>query len=134
MAGGERARLFWLLISKGHRTYLYLPLFAHRFHPHPERSEPELAALADRIAGHLFGSGWLADEGVIRFPESLGHLRPDLAADTVERERNPWVRHFTRLNPGYARGEELVCLTEMSRENLRRVALAEFVKGAGDTP
>lgn len=124
-------RLFWFLISKGHRTYLYLPLFARRFHPHPERPEPEMAALAGWVAAALFGSNWVAADGVIRFPESLGHLRPDLAADSSERIRNPFVRHFLRLNPGYAVGEELVCLTEMSRENLKRVALAAFVEGEG---
>ena len=41
-------RLYWFLISKGHRTYRYLPLFAKRFHPHPERDEPVLQEAGGR--------------------------------------------------------------------------------------
>ncbi len=119
-------RLFWFLISKGHRTYLYLPLFARRFHPHPEASEVEWAALAGTVAAGLFGDCWKPEEGVIRFPSSQGHLRQDMAMDRV---RNPWVRYFIECNPGHASGEELVCLTEMTESNLRRGALAAFREG-----
>ena len=44
-AGGLKARdreapLFWFLISKGHRTYRYLSLFAHRYYPNPAVPTP----------------------------------------------------------------------------------------------
>ncbi|NQX02282.1 hypothetical protein HQ447_16610 [bacterium] len=119
-------RLFWFLISKGHRTYLYLPLFARRFHPHPEHPEAEWAALAATVAACLFGDAWKPDEGLIRFPASHGHLREELAAG---RGGNPWVRYFLQRNPGHAHGDELVCLTEMDETNLRRGALAAFRAG-----
>ena len=126
--------LFWFLLSKGHRTYLYLPLFARRFHPHPERPEPVWEELASRVALGLFGDAWKPDEGVIRFPASHGHLRGEIAATSQERRQNPWVRFFLERNPGYASGEELVCLTEMRADNLRRVALAAFREGCGEEP
>ncbi|RYD46241.1 MAG: hypothetical protein EOP83_29960 [Verrucomicrobiaceae bacterium] len=132
-AGAWRAksgrRLFWLLISKGHRTYLYLPLFARRFHPHPEREEPAWESLAGRVAERMFGNSWQSQEGVVRFDESQGHLRGDLADDTRTRQDNPWVRFFLERNPRYDQGEELVCLTEMTDENLRRGALIAFREG-----
>lgn len=118
--------LFWFLISKGHRTYMYLPLFARRFHPHPENEETEWADLADRVADRLFGDSWKPEEGVIRFPSSRGHLRDELATGSRE---NPWFRYFEKRNPGHASGEELVCLTEMTESNLRRGALAAFRGG-----
>jgi hypothetical protein len=127
-------RLFWLLISKGHRTYLYLPLFARRFHPHPEQAEPAWEDLASRVAQTMFGSSWQAGEGVVRFAESQGHLRADLADDSRVRQDNPWVRFFLERNPRYDRGEELVCLTEMTEENLRRGALAAFREGFESSP
>lgn len=126
--------LFWFLLSKGHRTYLYLPVFARRFHPHPERAEPDWEKLASRVGAGMFGDAWKPDEGVIRFPASHGHLRGDLAATSRERRQNPWVRFFLERNPGYAQGEELVCLTEMSEDNLRRGALASFRVGLGKMP
>jgi hypothetical protein len=124
-------RLFWFLISKGHRTYLYLPLFARRFHPHPENQEAEWARLAGHVAARLFGESWKPVEGVIRFPSSQGHLREELA---IGRGTNPWVLYFLERNPGYARGEELVCFTEMGESNLRRGALTAFREGAGIRP
>ncbi len=126
--------LFWFLLSKGHRTYLYLPLFAKRFHPHPEQPEPGWAELAARVAGGLFEESWKPGEGVIRFPTSHGHLRGEIAADSRERQSNPWVRFFLERNPGYDRGEELVCLTEMTDDNLRRGALSAFREGSGGLP
>ncbi len=126
--------LFWFLLSKGHRTYLYLHLFARRFHPHPDQQEPAWEELASRVARGLFGDAWKPDEGVIRFPASHGHLRGDIAASSQERRQNPWVRFFLERNPGYATGEELVCLTEMRVDNLRRGALAAFREGCGELP
>lgn len=128
---GERQRrsgrkLYWFLISKGHRTYRYLPLFARRFHPHPESHEPILERFAGEIAGKMFGAAWRAEEGVIRFGESAGHLREELDA---MRDANRWVDFFKERNPGYLRGDELVCLTEMSEGNLRRGARAAFLEG-----
>ena len=120
-------RLFWFLISKGHRTYLYLPLFARRFFPHPQNEEREWASLAGQVAERLFGECWKPDEGVIRFATSQGHLREELV---IGREKNPWVRYFMTCNPGYARGEELVCFTEMEESNLRRGARVAFREGA----
>lgn len=137
-AGEWRAKsgrpLFWFLLSKGHRTYLYLPVFARRFHPHPERKEPAWDQLASKVAQGLFGDAWKADEGVIRFHASHGHLRGDIAATSQERRQNPWVRFFLERNPGYANGEELVCLTELRADNLRRGALAAFREGSVEEP
>lgn len=132
---GERQRysgrrLYWFLISKGHRTYRYLPIFAQRFHPHPEREEPILEKLAGEIAERMFGDAWKPKEGVIRFDQSAGHLKDELAGSP---DKNAWVRYFLEKNPGYAHGEELVCITEMSVENLRKIALAAFCEKFGET-
>ncbi len=127
----SRRPLFWFLISKGHRTYLYLPLFARRFHPHPEQAEASWQALAGRIAESMFGDCWKPAQGVIRFPSSHGHLRESLTDGNLE---NPWIARFNRLNPHHAAGEELVCLTEMDEANLRRGALTAFRQGLESTP
>ena len=36
---------------------------------------------------------------------------------------------FLRSNPGYLRGEELVCLTELASDNLRPLARRVFEQG-----
>lgn len=110
-------RLFWMLISKGHRTYLFLPLFAKRFFPHPERVEAQFEQIAHQVAERLFGSAWNRERGVIQFGKSQGQLKPDLAATSWQRRNSPMVKFFLQRNPGFEHGDEMVCLTELSAAN-----------------
>ena len=41
----------------------------------------------------------------------------------------PETAFFLASNPGYVHGDELVCLTELSTENLRPIARRVFQKG-----
>jgi len=111
-------RLFWLLISKGFRTYLYLPLFFRTYWPcHACNAAPWIPMLARSIAERQFGNGYDATSGLIRFPNPCGQLKPDLADIPVGRSDDPHVRFFLEHNPGYADGDEMVCLAEVSLEN-----------------
>lgn len=121
-------RLFWLLISKGHRTYLYLPLFMRRFFPSPDGDDEELAPLANEVAKKLF-EDYLHEDCVLRFPKSRGQLKPDLAEDARAREGSRFVRYFLERNPGYRSGDELICFTEFAEENLKRLARTAFLEG-----
>ncbi len=123
-------RLFWMLISKGHRTFLFLPLFAKRFFPHPARREPLWERIADATAEHLFGDAWNRKNGVVHFESSLGQLKTELAETSWQRSNSPMVSFFLHKNPGFASGDELVCLTELAPGNLKRAALRGFETGA----
>ena len=126
-------RLLWLLLSKGHRTYSYLPLFAHRYFPalDPERHAGEWAPIVDASARKLFGESWRADLGVVKFSDSLGQLKPELVNRTRERANQRQVAFFLEQNPGFAEGDELVCMTELTPDNLRRHVRRGFEEGAG---
>lgn len=134
LAGSLKARagdepLYWFLISKGYRTYLYLPLFFHRFFPRFDEPTPSLErTLMDRLALGKFGEAYSPETGLVQFAGDHDRLRPDLDA-AAERGENPHVRHFVRCNPEYARGVELVCLAEISPENMRGSARRELVAG-----
>ena len=124
--------LHWFLISKGHRTYQFLPLFSKQWHPMPDRYDEKLADDAAQCAQKLFGDAcWCEDSGVLRFKDSLGQMKPDVAAATQQRKQNSYVEFFCERNPGYKSGDELVCLVNMHEENLRGTALRAFRKGMG---
>lgn len=126
----ESSPLWWLLISKGHRTYLYLPLFFADYWPRLEAQTPEEARrLTDAFAKALFGAAWKPERGVLAFPESLGQLTPALAEVPAGRRDDPRVRFFLEKNPHYERGEELVCLARISPENMRSVARRALLEG-----
>ena len=119
--------LFWFLIVKGHRTFRYLPAFAHEFYPHWERGTPaRISGLMNQLARQRFGAAFDDVSGVVRYPESHGHLaEPFAEANEREAERAD-VSFFLRRNAGYRNGDELVCLCELTAENLRPLARRLF--------
>lgn len=119
--------LYWLLITKGHRTFRYLPAFACGYWPGTDAS---LKPLADRIAAERFGALYDAKRGVVRpDPACPTALRPEYRGLEPERISNPHIQFFLAQNPGHAAGEELVCLCELSADNLRPWARRQFLKG-----
>lgn len=128
----SQRRLFWFLISKGHRTYLYLPLFAKRFFPSPDRNEDAWGELAGAMAEKIFGAAWREEFGILRFAKSEGQLKEELADDSGKRENNRYVKFFLEENPDFRKGDELVCLTEMAESNLKRGARKAFLEGRGN--
>ncbi len=119
--------LFWFLIVKGHRTFRYLPTFAREFYPHWEYGTPDsIAALMRKLAEERFGDAFDAASGLIRYPESHGHLVEDFAEANEREAAREDVSFFLRRNPGYRNGHELVCLCELSKENLRPLARRLF--------
>ena len=121
--------LYWLLISKGHRTYLYLPLFGRRFYPNPAGTCEDLRKIADDASQQVFGSAFDPTSGLVRFTKPRGQLKPDLAADTKARSGNRYVEFFLERNPEFATGVELVGLMELSAANLKSVARSTFIEG-----
>lgn len=121
--------LYWLLITKGHRTFRYLPGFAKAYYPGPAL---DLHGLRNEIGRQLFGERFEDRTGILRpdrdFPTAL---RPEFAGLDQARLGTSQVQAFLAQNPGHARGEELVCLCELGAENLRPRARVKFLKGMG---
>ncbi len=139
-AGREKARepeapLYWFLISKGIRTYRYLAAFSRTYWPHPVDATPDEArALLEAVATQRFGAHYQPALGVIKFDTSRGHLRQELAIVDVSERRRPEVEFFLQANPGYAQGDELACLTELSSDNLKPLARRVFNRGLAEAP
>ena len=123
-------KLLWLLITSGFRTYRMLPLFWREFYPRHDRRTPEhTQAVIDHIAEERFGGRYDRDAGVVRLDRPQV-LRPSLRGIPEKRLRDPHVAFFARANPGHARGDELVCLTEITSENLTRAGWRMVRAGA----
>ena len=121
--------LYWLLIVKGHRTYRYLSLFAKSYYPSWRVDTPkETQDLMDYLARKKFGDAYRPDKGIVSFESSRGHLKQNWAATPKHLLKKPDVRYFLERNPGYHRGEELVCLTELREDNLRSHVLRAFTQ------
>jgi len=124
----ERRDVYWLLLTSGFRTYRFLPVFFREFYPRFDAvTPPSDAALLDVLARERFGQQYDAASGVVRF-EHPQILAPDLVTlphhrmtrKNTEHEAvpDPHIAFFLERNPGFVRGDELVCLTRIDEENL----------------
>lgn len=112
--------LYWFLISKGYRTYLYLPVFFEKYYPACGwPTPPGEQRILNALATAKFPNYYHPETGLIVFSESRGNLKPVLALVPPRRLNSPHVRFFLARNPSFAQGVELACLAEISPENMR---------------
>lgn len=118
------SKFYWFLIVKGHRTYRYLPAFAHKYVPQTGSAEVdfELLALRDALAKDRFGDCFDTGTGVIRFSRSRGNLMPDWAEPSAREMNLQEVQFFLHANPGFREGDELACLCSLAPENMKPLA------------
>ncbi len=138
LAGSIRAErpdlpLYWLLIVKGHRTYRYLSLFARDYYPKPKAAGPtELKSLMDDVATVHFGPAYVADKGLVFFPAPRSYLREELVPILPKDRARADVQYFLEKNPGYAKGDELVCFCDLQPDNLTRLSRGWFEEGEAE--
>jgi hypothetical protein len=112
------SELHWFLLVSGFRTYRLLPVFWKEFFPNHRHDTPgDVRSTMDCVAARVFGADYDRDQGVVRFKEPQP-LRAELARIPESRLSDPHVRFFASANPRHAQGDELVCWTRLSEENL----------------
>lgn len=103
--------LFWLLISKGYKTYLLMANNFMRYYPNPEGKHPQYQELVQEYSERLFPGCYDAERELLDFGESYQHLHDDVAGITTEMcERYPFIAYFEQANPTWRRGTELPCI------------------------
>jgi hypothetical protein len=127
-------RLYWLLTTKGHRTYRFLRLFFNRYHPGPAQSERRLAALAAEIGQHYFADRYDPRTGILAASAADSHqrLRRELAEIALKDRKRPDVQFFVARNPKFADGDELLCLAELEPGNIRDNLRPVFAQGSAN--
>ncbi|MFC1643605.1 hypothetical protein ACFL1F_00815 [Chlamydiota bacterium] len=120
--------LYWLLTSKGYRTYRYLPVFFYDYFPRPFRVlsffEQDLLM---SIGEHLFNGKLDTQRWIIMSGKKDQYLQPGVADITEARRSKQEIVYFEKKNSGYIHGDELVCLAEFSRENLNPFILKKLL-------
>jgi hypothetical protein len=118
-AASPDAGLYWLLTSKGYKTYRFLPVFFREYYPCCESETPDFEqALLTSAAAERFGKRFDTASGILRAEPGAQRLREGIAEIDDQRLRDPHVAFFRNRNPGHARGDELVCLARFHPDNL----------------
>jgi len=111
--------LYWMLTTKGEKTYRFLPVLYRRFYPCVREETPyAIRRLIDCLATEKYGDAYDAERGVVVHPHGQ-RLKCDTAPVDGTRRKNPHVAYFLHRNPDYLRGDELVCVARVTWENLR---------------
>lgn len=128
-------KFYWFLISKGYRTYKFLPVYFERFFPRHDQPTPEFErTLIGELAHRKFPGQYRPIEGVIRFDQPKDRLKADLAEVGDMRLTDPHIRFFLERNPGFVNGDELACVAELTMENLKPIARRILLRAARNAP
>lgn len=111
--------LYWLLTTKGHRTFMYLPLFFKEYFPSPDQAaENDYPERLDEICRNLFPELWVPERGLLVHNGDASRLNAMEAGATIQRKKNPYVDFFLKRNPDYHLGTELACIAQISVDNI----------------
>jgi len=115
-----RSPLYWLLISKGFRTYRFLPVFFNSFHPVHNDNNTNLKPLLDAVATYKFETDYNPNTERVEFSKTKDRLNEQMAEIPISRQTDPHVAFFLQRNPLYRDGTELASIAPLSTENLTR--------------
>ncbi|XDD48610.1 hypothetical protein AB3N60_19120 (plasmid) [Leptospira sp. WS39.C2] len=116
--------LYWLLTSKGFRTYRYLSVFFKDFIPSPNQNNPYLIRLRNQITKEIFPNGYDSSLGILNRGENSQSIR-NIEADqiAIEVSKDPYIQYFGKTNPNFDKGHELVCLAHFHSTNINQYIL-----------
>ncbi len=108
--------LYWVLISKGYKSYLLMANNFSTYYPRFDRDTPaKERAILDAFGADLFGGNYRPETGLVVFDESHGHLKAGVAEVPSEgASSNPRIPFFEQKNPTWRQGTELMCIGKMT--------------------
>ena len=121
--------LYWLLISKGYKTYLMMANNFADYDPRYERpTPPDRQALMESFYRALYGPEYDAASHLIRPASAACHLKAGVAAiSPALLAENRKVAFFQQANPDWEKGVELACIARMTLRMPFRYALKSFL-------
>jgi len=104
--------LYWLLISKGYKTYLLMANNFTEHYPRREQATPTWAkGLMDEVYGKIFPDAYESETGLIRSIGEACRLREGVAEpNDRQAQNNPRIAYFLSQNPDWKEGVELGCI------------------------
>lgn len=111
--------IYWYLISKGYRTYKFLPVYFKKYYPTYKRETPvEFKTLIDHFSYLKFKEHYNSNTGIISFNGKKECLCTELLEVMECKKNDPHIAFFLKKNPGHIIGDELACIARLARENM----------------
>lgn len=101
---------YWLLISKGYKTYLLLANNFPEYYPRIDREDPQLCAVVLAYCERMFPGKLNLETMLLDFGPNANCLKDGVAGVTPELRRDvPKIAFFELCNPTWQQGTELPC-------------------------
>ena len=114
---------YWVLISKGWRTYRVLRFLFRDFAPRYDAGDPQtFAEIAYAFGARYYPEHYNPTTHLIEFVSESQRIRPGSAEAIDHRRADADMRFFERANPNHERGVELVCVAPFTYANLTPAA------------
>lgn len=112
--------VYWFLISKGYKTYCLLSRNFPNYWPRHDAPMPDFEGqLLNILSTDMFGEAWKPELGVLKFEQSLGSLKGNVAPITDDARQFADIRFFEKANPAHSLGDELCCLGKIDAQLMR---------------
>ncbi len=109
--------IYWMLVSKGIRTYKYLQIFFLEYYPHYYMETPKMIHdLIDYLGQLKYPDSYDKSKGIVKAVANAQFLKEGYQPDA--NPRKPHEVFFTKANPDYKNGDELICIAKLSLDNL----------------
>ncbi|MBM3253874.1 MAG: hypothetical protein FJZ16_06465 [Candidatus Omnitrophica bacterium] len=120
--------LYWLLTTKGYKTYRYLPVFFNDYFPSPTRKLTDFEAnILSHVGKELFNGKFDGNHWIIHAKDKDQRLRPGVADITEAKRNKEEIAYFEKMNPNHPSGDELVCLAQFKEQNLKPFILKRLL-------
>jgi len=103
---------YWLLISKGYKTFLILSRNFQDYYPRRDAHDPQLQSLVTEYCEAMFPGHLDREKMVLDFGDNANCLKDHVAAITPELRADPDIAFFEQCNPDWQRGTELPCIAK----------------------
>lgn len=111
--------LYWLLISKGYKTYKYLNTFFKEYYPNPNKQTPEFEQqIIDKFGTTFHKNEYDPKRGILYMNKKKDYLKREYASIPENQLKDRTVKFFIEKNPEYYEGNELICVTNLSEGNI----------------
>ncbi len=109
---------YYILISKGWRTYRALPFMFRCFAPCVDRPNTEWEQkLMDEFGRIKYPSNYNSASGLIEFQGDVQRLKTNSVDAYPSNTSNKHISYFLKRNPNYLNGNELVCIARIDPGN-----------------
>lgn len=106
--------VYWMLMSKGIKTYMMMRKNFHDSYPNYQRPTPaHFQETLVRFYEKKFPGAFNRDSGLIHFKEKLGAIKATLTPPPEKVLSSEEAKYFHRMNPNFLEGDELACICEI---------------------